>query len=343
MPVPDTRASARVLWLALALAACSDTRESVGRAAQGDGAASGWRIIEVIDFNGDGLGDVLWSDPDTHRIAVFLLQGTRLLEPGAPITGPRGAGWAAVSGAEFDIDGQADVSWFSPVEKRASVMLMRGTRVDAPGPEFAGPAGEGWAVAYTGDFDGDGLADLLWYDATRSRAAVWLMQETSPKTTGPELPGPAGDGWTVPSTGDFNLDGMADILWYNTRSHRISVWLMQGTQILERGPEIPGPPGGAWTAVTAADFNGDGIADVIWNDVADNRMAVWLMEGTHVLEAGPAIPGPAGTGWSVGSAGDTDGDGMADTVWQNRLTERLMVWTMRGLQVVTRGPELPAP
>jgi hypothetical protein len=34
---------------------------------------------------------------------------------------------------------------------------------------------------------------------------------------------------------------------------------------------------------------------------------------------------------------------MADVVWQNRLTERLTVWTMRGPQVVTRGPSYPAP
>jgi hypothetical protein len=45
----------------------------------------------------------------------------------------------------------------------------------------------------------------------------------------------------------------------------------------------------------------------------------------------------------VGSAGDTNGDLLADVVWQNRQTARQMVWTMRGTQVAVRGAELPAP
>jgi hypothetical protein len=329
--------------LALVFAACSDTESHTGRAAQPDVPETGWRIIEVIDFNGDGFGDTLWSDPDTGRIQVSLLRGTRLLELGPALPGPEGAGWAGVSGAEFDVDGLADVCWFNPASKQAAIWLMSGTRVDERGRALPGPAGDGWAVAYTGDFDGDGLDDLLWYDATRSRALVWLMRGTCPKTVGPVLPGPGGDGWTVPSTGEFNRDGMADVLWYNTITHRIAVWLMAGAEPLERGPEIPGPPGGDWIAVTAADFDGDGISDVIWNDLASNRMAIWRMEGTHVQEVGPDVPGPAGAGWSLGSAGDTTADGMADVVWQNRRTARQMVWAMRGFEVVSRGPELPGP
>jgi len=42
---------------------------------------------------------------------------------------------------------------------------MRGTQVTDPGSPLPGPAGDGWALAYAGDFSGDGMADLLWYNA----------------------------------------------------------------------------------------------------------------------------------------------------------------------------------
>lgn len=63
------------------------------------------------------------------------------------------------------------------------------------------------------------------------------------------MPGPPGDDWGVIfAIADYNGDGQSDLLWFNTTTHRMLVWLMRGTQPFEIGPEIPGPPGDNWNA-----------------------------------------------------------------------------------------------
>ncbi len=343
MPLLDLATGARPALLALACTACGDAPERLATAREADTTPAGFHIVTAADFNGDGFQDLLWNDPVTNRIAVSLLHSRYLLEPGPPIPGPRGAGWITLTAADFNFDGFADVPWFSPDRKRAAVWLMEATHLAEPGAEIPGPAGDGWILGYAGDFDGDGMSDLLWYNPDRALLSVWLAGGTHVFVPGPEIPGPVGPGWTVATAADFNLDGTADILWSHADTSTISVWLMWGTRVLEAGPEIASPWGDGWAAITGADFNRDGMADVIWNDPVKNRMAVSLMRGTRIAEAGPAIPGPAGGGWTVGSAGDTDGDGCADAMWQNTTTHRLAIWTMSGTHVVVAGPDLPGP
>jgi hypothetical protein len=86
---------------------------------------------------------------------------------------------------------------------------------------------------------------------------------------------------------------MADILWYNSTRHTIAIWLMAGTEVLLPGPEIPAPPGDGWLPTTASDVNADGMADVMWQNPAGRRFALWLMTGTQVLLRGAESPGPA--------------------------------------------------
>ena len=56
-------------------------------------------------------------------------------------------------------------------------------------------------------------------------------------------------------------------------------------------------PGAAWHEKTAADFNGDGKADILWQN--DNGTpAVWLMNGTGVTAFGPQLVDP-GSSWHI--------------------------------------------
>jgi hypothetical protein len=74
----------------------------------------------------------------------------------------------------------------------------------------------------------------------------------------------------------------------------MAVWLMDGAQLLAPGPDIAGPAGDGWIAINAADANLDGMGDAMWCNPRTDQMAVWLMDGAHLLAPGPVIPGPGG-------------------------------------------------
>ena len=92
--------------------------------------------------------------------------------------------------------------------------------------------------------------------------------------------------------------------------------------------------------IAAGDFNGDGKADILWqND--DGTPAVWLMDGTAVISTGPALTNP-GAGWHAKEAVDTNGDGRADILWQND-NGTPAVWLMEGVNVLLMGGALTNP
>ena len=336
-------------WLAVLAVSCSDPREAertmgAGEAIHALPSVDVWTIVQTGDFNADGFQDALWNNANHSKIAVSLLRGTELLDGGADARGPSaGTGWITISAADFNDDGVADVPWYDLVNNRFAVWLMRGVRVLSAGTEIPGPSGGSWVASQAGDFDGDGLADVLWYEPVANRLAVWLMRGTVVSRVGAEIPGPTGPGWTVAGLADFNFDGMADILWYDPNDQKVAIWLMRGTQLLEPGPEIPAPPGDGWQPIAAADFNGDGTADLLWNNLETDQITVWPVRGTSVLGQGPLLAGPQGAGWVAASAGDTNGDGMADVLFQNLLTHVMEIWLMRGTDVIARGAELPGP
>ncbi|MFT3769243.1 MAG: VCBS repeat-containing protein [Minicystis sp.] len=237
------------------------------------------------------MRDLLWDNVGTNRFVVWLLDGSRLLASGPEISGPPGSGWDTCFGTDFNGDEMADVLWSNPTTNQFAVWLMNGTHVLARGPEIPGPPGTGWLLATAGEFNHDGLPDIVWHNPTTNQLAVWLLNGTHVLAPGPEIPSP-GEGWRVVPCGDFNGDGMTDVIWSDPRTKEFTVWLMNGTQVLARGPVIAGPPGDGWNLVPSGDANGDGMSDVFWDNPTTNRFAVWLMNGAQLLAPGPELPGP---------------------------------------------------
>jgi hypothetical protein len=83
------------------------------------------------------------------------------------------------------------------------------------------------------------------------------------------------------------------------------------------------------SATTArGDFNGDGKADILWQNSSTGQRLIWLMSGTtHTSNVSLGI---VATSWSIAGSSDFNGDGKADILWQNSSTGQRLIWIMNG-------------
>jgi len=281
---------------------------------------SGWNVVGVGDFDGDGKADILQQNSSTGQVYIWLMNGTAVTSSGSP--GTVGSGWNVVGVGDFNGDGKADILWQNSSTGQVYIWLMNGTAIASGGSPGTFNVNSGWNVVGVGDFDGDGKADILWQNGGTGDVYVWLMNGTNVTNDG-DL-GTQTPDWSIQGIGDFNGDGKSDILWRNI-SGEVYFWFMNGTTISSGGsPGSPAPDastvggsdlGNGWNILGVGDYNGDGKADILWQDLNTGEIYVWLMSGTTVLSGGS--PATVGSDWEIYSLTP---DGCSNQVLCNILT-----------------------
>ena len=83
--------------------------------------------------------------------------------------------------------------------------------------------------------------------------------------------------------GDFDGDGMSDILWRHTGG-ALYVWQLDGTAT-KKSSYLP-PISLAWQIKQLGDFDGDGKTDILWREATSGATYEWLMDGAVTAGAG---------------------------------------------------------
>jgi hypothetical protein len=135
--------------------------------------------------------------------------------------------------------------------------------------------------------------------------------------------------------GDFNGDGMADVLWQNSQTGQIYIWEMNGTTIASVGSVATLAPSTGWVIQGVGDFNGDGKADILFQNSTSGEVYIWLMNGMTIIGQGTPGTEAPGSGWSIEGVGDFNGDGDADILWQNNQTGQTYIWLMNGVNLAS--------
>jgi hypothetical protein len=218
---------------------------------------------------------------------------------------------------DFNGDGRSDILW-----RNDSGMVTNW--LGLPDGSFVGNAANVWTavstdwhIEGTGDFNGDGLDDILWRDDS-GVVTNWLgLPDGSFVGNAANVWTAVSTDWHIESTGDFNGDGLNDILWRND-SGIVTNWLG-----LPDGGFV-GNAANVWTAVSTdwhiegtGDFNRDGLNDILWRDdsgVVTNWLG--LPDGSFVGNAANVWTAVS-TDWHIEGIGDFNGDGRDDILWRN--------------------------
>jgi FG-GAP repeat/RTX calcium-binding nonapeptide repeat (4 copies) len=192
-----------------------------------------WRAVGMGDTNADGHADIALQNTATGACYLWLLNGPSLASWG-PVGWEPGSQWQARGMADFNGDGCADLALQNTETGDCYLWLLNGTTLVGSG--FVGwrPPSAAWQLRDTGDYNGDGRADLLLQDATTGDCYVWLLDGTRLIGSGfvGWRPGPD---WVVQHGGDFNGDGNSDVLLRNSATGESYVWLMDGLQLKGSG------------------------------------------------------------------------------------------------------------
>ncbi len=131
---------------------------------------------------------------------------------------------------------------------------------------------------------------------------------------------------TVPNPPDFDGDGKQDLLWRNSSTGQVGLWLMNGPS--PKATVVLGSPLLSWKIINTGDFDGDGESDILWQFVNSSQYGVWFMDGTRIAGIQNfSLPSYAG---QICCASDFDGDGLTDLVTFNRIAGKIYFWKNYG-------------
>ncbi|KJU82781.1 FG-GAP repeat-containing protein, partial [Candidatus Magnetobacterium bavaricum] len=84
---------------------------------------------------------------------------------------------------------------------------------------------------------------------------------------------------------DFDGNGYSDVLWRNTTTGDVYIWLMKGTNITDGDYVVRGITED-WDIKRVADFNADGKSDIVWQNTKNGDVYMYLMDGTKIITHG---------------------------------------------------------
>ena len=293
--------------------------------------------LTTADFNGDGIDDLATTVRAPDRLEVYLGTGSGfVLSQSISFAGDSPSSVVAL---DADNDGDMDLAVTLSDDLPNAVQLLlnvSGTMSLVGSPVDVG--GIKPTHIASGDFDGDGLDDVV--TSNEGDDSVSVLRSTgsgfalvSNRSTQ--------EGASHIATGDFDKDGNLDVVVACAGWHAVVVYYNQG------GGDLSGPfqqmgSSGVLDSdgVTVGDFDGDGDLDIAGSFSAppglSNLHFALAFENLQGIVAGTFIFGGAHHEFTMGDTGagmasaDFNGDGLADMAVANRFSGDLSIFESLG-------------
>ena len=277
---------------------------------------AGFRILALADIDGNKTPDIVFQNitqgdlgdvrvwQDGNSAADRLLRGVRLT-------------WRVEAAGDLDGDGFGDLVWRftgqSPNPDDTGVSYVWFTNgVGITQIRKRGGAPLSWKLVGAADVNADGAADMVYISPTNE---IRVLMATPARTCANLGGGVVPSGNTVLKLGSFTQAGRAELLLRNTTTGEVSTLQLDGRGLVlppaTANPDDPnaactssslavgttrsvlGTPAAGFQFFGTADFNGDGLVDIVWIN-ADRQTIVWQSSGSGkpytVVESAGVIP-----------------------------------------------------
>ena len=303
------------------------------------GAASGWKIMGVGNFDGDTTTkDLLWFNEKTRESIVWQLKGGVISSSGfLKINGENikaADGWRPGAIGNLNGSGTDEIIWQNDTSVHVwelgnnATFGVRSTVLNQV--LLAGEQIQGLA-----DIDLNGSLDLV---ARRKNGGIDATQVyyIDPKTfqlstTKSRQSITFQNPDTVLVTGDARWDAVQGL--NNTSITTAEYFQLSNGTIIK--------PDANWKMVSGkSDFDNDGIRDLVWFNSSSTETVIWYMgQGasglTNVIKQSSSIylPGdnttvkPSG-GWQLAAVADLIGDNRSEFLWEDRVTGLTAIWQL---------------
>lgn len=223
-----------------------------------------WTVAGTGDFNGDGYGDILLRQFDGWLTNWLGSAGGAFVNNGPNATAFVSTDWHIVGTGDFNHDGRDDLLFASDsgwvtnwLGTEAGGFVNNGAKASL----YFSPD---WHVIGTGDYNGDGFADILLRN-DNGWVTNWLG------TTGGGFVNNGANtslyfaqDWWITGTGDFNGDGYDDILFRNEAGW-LTNWLGTASGgFVNNGANAARYFTPDWSIVDTGDYNHDGRDDILF-------------------------------------------------------------------------------
>lgn len=229
-----------------------------------------------------------------------------VLSPSTPVPGR-----TRVAG-DFNGDGASDLLWFNPTSNQLGYWTMSSTggtprRMSTRTFQVT----SGYFVGATGDFNGDGYADLMFTSAARD---LYLWTNTAGTGFKSQYVGTYPSAWQLVGSGDVNGDGYDDLLWLDPSDCQFAYWLMNGSTRI--GSKVVNVACGYYP-VSVGYFGPSQKLSIVWTSAAGDLYLWDSADGgfrsynlSTVFDGSGSTDRPARSAWAIGGGYAGNGIGV---------------------------------
>ncbi len=263
------------------------------------------QMIQVSDFNGDGIADLVTADSNDAVLSVFIGRGDGTFQTRRSYAvGTNNTGFLT---ADINNDGKIDL--ISADEGTNQITTYLGVGDGTFGSRTTVFVGATPTDVVSADFNGDGNLDLIVPNGGEN--VVNLLFGNGNGTFQTRITYSVPGFGAYATVGDLNSDGIADVVigTYGTDGATVfrggRTGLTQIATYTDVGPN----------QVKLADTNGDSILDIIGGDFTNGRATISLGNGNGTFKSSTSYAVGAGT-YGI-TVRDMNNDGAVDIIASN--------------------------